>query len=158
MSDSPAQRTILNVLWLLFSGLWLALAYAIAGVICTLLVVTLPWGLAAFRLAGYMLWPFGRAPVPGPEPGPWYDPRNLLWLLVGGVWIIAIHTVLGILFVASLVAYLFAAHHLKMIPIVANPRHWTIERDTPAPEPAPYAPPQQDTPLPGFSPNRRPAP
>ncbi len=129
--DRPVLRALLNVLWLVFSGLWVALVYALAGVICCLLIVTLPWGQAAFRMAGYVLWPFGRAPVPGPEPGPWYDPRNLLWLLVGGIWVLALHVVLGVFFAATLVLFLAAAQHLKMVPIAVNPRHWTIESDLP---------------------------
>ena len=54
------MRFILNVLWLIFGGLLIALAYAVAGVICCILIVTIPFGIASFRIANYALWPFGR--------------------------------------------------------------------------------------------------
>ena len=59
------MKTLLNIIWLLFGGLWLALGYFAAGVVCCLLIVTIPWGLASFRIASYALWPFeiGRAHV-----------------------------------------------------------------------------------------------
>jgi uncharacterized membrane protein YccF (DUF307 family) len=62
-------RTLLNVIWLVLSGLWLAIGYAIAGVIMCILIVTIPFGLQAFKLAGYSLWPFGRTVVKRPEAG-----------------------------------------------------------------------------------------
>jgi uncharacterized membrane protein YccF (DUF307 family) len=64
------MRTVLNLIWLLFSGLWLAISYALAGLVLCLLIVTNPFGLACFRLAAFVLWPFGRAVVRKPEAGP----------------------------------------------------------------------------------------
>ena len=54
------MRTLLNVIWLLLCGIWLAIGYALAGVICCILIVTIPFGLASFRIADFTLWPFGR--------------------------------------------------------------------------------------------------
>ncbi len=54
------MRTLLNIIWFIFSGFWLWLAYVLAGIICCLLIITIPFGIAAFRIAGYVLWPFGR--------------------------------------------------------------------------------------------------
>ncbi|MBL1065527.1 YccF domain-containing protein [Streptomyces sp. 7-21] len=130
--DRPALRALLNGLWFVFSGLWLAVLYALAGVIACLLVVTFRWGLASFRLAAYVLWPMAYAPAPLPEDEagpPWYDPRNLLWLLAGGVWIILAHVVLGLVFAATLIAFFFASEHFKLLPVVVRPRAWTITRD-----------------------------
>ena len=58
------MRTVLNLLWLVLSGLWLAIGYVLAGVVLCLLIVTIPFGVACFRLAAFVLWPFGRAVVP----------------------------------------------------------------------------------------------
>ena len=63
------MRTLLNLIWLVLSGLWLAIGYAIAGMIMCILIVTIPFGLQAFKLAGYSLWPFGRTVVKRPEAG-----------------------------------------------------------------------------------------
>ena len=57
------MRTLLNIIWFVFGGLWLALGYALAGVVFCILIVTIPLGVASFRMAHYALWPFGRAVV-----------------------------------------------------------------------------------------------
>jgi uncharacterized membrane protein YccF (DUF307 family) len=67
-------RLVLNVLWLVLHGWALALAYLLAGVVACVLVVTIPFGIASFRLAGYAAWPFGRTTVRAPASG-----RHLLW-------------------------------------------------------------------------------
>ncbi|MBM3715365.1 MAG: hypothetical protein FJW64_06440, partial [Actinobacteria bacterium] len=54
------MRLILNVLWLVLSGFWLFIGYMVAGVVLCLLIVTIPWGIASFRIGAYALWPFGR--------------------------------------------------------------------------------------------------
>lgn len=64
------MRTILNVVWFVFAGFWLGVGYALAGVLACLLVVTIPFGIASFRLARHALWPFGRAVIPRAEPVP----------------------------------------------------------------------------------------
>ncbi|MGW5821321.1 YccF domain-containing protein, partial [Streptomyces noursei] len=62
------MKFILNILWLVLCGFWMALGYVLAGVICCILIVTIPFGIASFRIAGYALWPFGRTtPWEAPE-------------------------------------------------------------------------------------------
>ena len=70
------MRLILNIIWLIFGGLWLALGYLLAALICFVLIITIPFGFAALRIASYALWPFGRTIVekPGPRPGAWAQP------------------------------------------------------------------------------------
>ena len=65
------MRLILNIIWLIFGGLWLALGYLLAAIISFILIITIPFGFAALRIASYALWPFGRTIVekPGPRPG-----------------------------------------------------------------------------------------
>ncbi|MGW3233560.1 YccF domain-containing protein, partial [Kitasatospora sp. NPDC001095] len=65
-----AIRFILNVIWLVFCGIWMALGYLLAGIICCVLIITIPFGIASFRLAGFILWPFGRSAVERPDAGP----------------------------------------------------------------------------------------
>ena len=54
------MRILLNIIWLLLCGLWLSLGYLLAGVICCVLIITIPFGLASFRIADFTIWPFGR--------------------------------------------------------------------------------------------------
>ena len=60
------MRILLNIIWLIFGGVLLALGYAIAGIVCFILIITIPFGFAAFRMANYALWPFGRTTRPNP--------------------------------------------------------------------------------------------
>lgn len=64
------MRLILNVIWLVFGGLWLALGYLLASLVCFLLIITIPFGFAALRIASYALWPFGRRSSKSQPPGP----------------------------------------------------------------------------------------
>ena len=63
------MRTIGNILWFLLAGWWLALYYVLCGLLACVLIVTIPFGIAAFRLAGYSLWPFGRTVVAARDAG-----------------------------------------------------------------------------------------
>src|ERR1700728_1110189 len=88
-------RTLLNVLWLLLSGLWLALGYAVAGIVMCALIITIPFGVASFRLATFVLWPFGRTLVRRPDAGAPSTLANVLWFLLIGLWMAIAHLVLG---------------------------------------------------------------
>ena len=81
------MRFLLNVFWLVFGGLLLALGYALAGVICCILIVTIPFGIASFRMANYALWPFGRELVQRPTAGVASMVGNVIWLIVAGWWL-----------------------------------------------------------------------
>ncbi len=61
------MRAILNLLWFFLSGIWLAIGYALAGIMMCVLVITVPFGIASSRLAAYVLWPFGRTVVRRPD-------------------------------------------------------------------------------------------
>src|SRR3954471_3382760 len=58
-----SMKTLLNIIWLVLAGFWMALGYVAAGILCCVLIVTIPFGIASFRIAGYALWPFGRTVV-----------------------------------------------------------------------------------------------
>ena len=64
-----ALRLLLNLVWLVLAGVWMAIGYVIAGVVCCVLIVTIPWGIAAFRIAAFTLWPFGRVIERTPQAG-----------------------------------------------------------------------------------------
>ncbi|RFU19869.1 YccF domain-containing protein [Geodermatophilus marinus] len=128
-------RLLLNLVWLVLQGWILALAYAVAGLIACLLVVTIPFGIAAFRLASFVLWPFGRTTVPVPGAGVASAVGNLLWFLVAGWWLALIHIVAGIGFCLTIIGIPFGVASFKLAAVglfplgkrvveTAPPRDW----------------------------------
>ncbi len=116
------MRTLLNALWLVFgSGIALALAYGVAALICFALVVTIPFGVAALRLAGYSLWPFGRTLVAKPGAGLPSGVANVLWFLVAGWWLALAHVVAGVALCLTIVGIPFGIANFKLVPAALWP-------------------------------------
>ena len=115
------MRTIGNILWFILAGWWLALGYAVAGVIACILIITIPFGIAAFRIAGYVVWPFGRTVVRKPDAGFWSVIGNIIWIIVVG-WELAIgHLVAGVLLCITIIGIPFGIACFKMIPLALIP-------------------------------------
>ncbi|QSB16611.1 YccF domain-containing protein [Natronosporangium hydrolyticum] len=115
-------RLILNVLWLVFgSGIIFAIGYAIAGLICFLLVVTIPFGVAAFRLANYSLWPFGRTLVTDAGAGVPSGLANVLWVVLIGWWLALAHIVTAVLQFITIIGIPFGIANLKLVPVAFWP-------------------------------------
>lgn len=112
---------VLNVVWLVLAGLPLAAGYVLAGVVCCVLVVTIPWGIASFRIAGYVLWPFGRTVVDKPGAGLGSALGNLVWIVVAGVWLVIGHLTTAIALAVTIVGIPLAVANLKVIPVTLAP-------------------------------------
>ena len=112
---------ILNILWFFFCGLWLAIGYALAALICFVLIITIPFGIAALRIASFVIWPFGRTAVPREDAGTASFVGNLIWLLVAGIWLAIAHVVTSIAFAVTIIGIPFAWANLKLIPISLMP-------------------------------------
>lgn len=118
-------NVLLNVLWILTGGVWMALAWLIAGAIMAITIVGLPWTRAAFTNAAYALPPFGRmavsrAEVTGREDlgtGPLGTLGNLVWLLLAGWWLALGHIATAILLAVTIIGIPFAWAHLKLVPL-----------------------------------------
>jgi len=112
------MKTLLNIIWLVFGGFVLALGYFMAGIVCCLLIVTIPWGIASFRIASYTLWPFGRMVVDKPGSGGVFTLLgNVIWLLVAGIWIAIGHVVTAFAMAITIVGIPLAIGNLKLIPV-----------------------------------------
>jgi uncharacterized membrane protein YccF (DUF307 family) len=114
-------RVVLNIVWLVFGGVWLALGYALAGLICFILIVTIPWGVASFRIANYILWPFGRTVVSKPTSGVGSLLGNIIWILVAGIWLVIAHIVTAIAQALTIIGIPLAIANLKVIPVTLMP-------------------------------------
>jgi uncharacterized membrane protein YccF (DUF307 family) len=115
------MRTILNVIWLILCGWWLALGYALAGIICFILIITIPFGIAAFRIAGYALWPFGRTIEVRREAGVMSVIGNIIWVILFGWWLAIGHLIAGIEMLITIIGIPLAIAQFKLIPISLVP-------------------------------------
>ncbi len=115
------MRFLLNVVWLVFGGLFLALGYALAGLICFVLVITIPFGIAAFRMANYALWPFGRELVRRPSAGAASAAGNVVWFIVAGWWLALGHITTAIAQFVSIVGIPLGVANVKLVPVSLVP-------------------------------------
>ncbi len=115
------MRFILNVIWLLFGGFWLAIGYVVAGILACLLVVTIPVGIASFRMARYVLWPFGKAVVPSGGSAVVSGVANVVWFVIAGWWLALLHIATAITQSLTIIGLLNAVVGLKMIPVTCFP-------------------------------------
>jgi uncharacterized membrane protein YccF (DUF307 family) len=115
------MRLILNIVWLIFGGLWLALGYFLAGIVCFILIITIPFGLAAFRIGIYALWPFGSSVIdkPGARPGAMIG--NVIWLILFGIWLAIGHVITAVAMAITIIGIPLALANLKLIPVSLMP-------------------------------------
>ncbi|MEE1750217.1 YccF domain-containing protein [Streptomyces sp. NPDC059118] len=114
-------QLILNILWVVFCGFWMALGYLLAALVCFVLIVTIPFGIASLRIAGYVLWPFGRTTVERPDAGAPSCVGNVIWLVFAGWWLALGHLITSIPLFVSIIGIPFGWANLKMIPISLMP-------------------------------------
>ena len=115
------MRTLLNIIWLLLCGIWLALGYALAGIICCILTVTIPFGLASFRIADFSLWPFGRQLVKRSDAGVASIIGNIIWIIFAGWWLALAHIVTAVALAVTIIGIPLAVANLKLIPVSLVP-------------------------------------
>ena len=115
------MRLILNVVWLVLCGLWMALAYVLAGIVCCVLIITIPFGIACFRIAGYVIWPFGQQIAPRAGAGAGAMIGNILWILLFGWWLAIGHLVTGALLCLTIIGIPLGLANFKIIPISLMP-------------------------------------
>jgi len=115
------MRLILNIIWLVLCGFWMWLAYLLVGLIMCLLIVTIPFGIASFRIAAFALWPFGRTVVSRPDAGSPSFIGNVLWFVLAGVWLAIGHVITGVMLMITVIGIPLALANFKMIPISLAP-------------------------------------
>ena len=120
---------LLNILWIVFGGLWMAAAWVIAAVIMAITIIGIPWARAAFNIALYTLLPFGqkavsRAEYTGQEDigtGPLGMIGNIIWLLLAGWWLALGHLIFAILLAVTIIGIPFAWAHFKLAALALWP-------------------------------------
>ncbi|MFZ0041758.1 MAG: YccF domain-containing protein [Solirubrobacteraceae bacterium] len=115
------MRFLGNLIWFLLAGVWLFLAYLLAAILCFILIITIPFGVAALRIGVFALWPFGRAIVRPPTSGVGSTLGNVIWILIGGWYLALMHLVTGILLCVTIIGIPLGLGNFKLIPVSLTP-------------------------------------
>lgn len=115
------MRLILNLIWLVLAGLWLALLYVLVGILACILIITIPFGLASFRIGAFALWPFGRTIVRRPSAGAPSLIGNIIWIILFGWELALAHLTTGIALCLTIIGIPLGLANLKLIPVSLLP-------------------------------------
>jgi uncharacterized membrane protein YccF (DUF307 family) len=108
-------RFILNVIWLVLAGIWLAISYVIAAVLLAITIIGIPFAVQSFKLAGYALWPFGRALArTNTRHTGLRVVGNILWFLLAGWWLALEHVLVGVLLCITIIGIPLGVGSFKM--------------------------------------------
>lgn len=111
-----------NLIWLVFGGLVAAVGYIVGGFLLCLTIIGIPFGLQCFKIAGLVLWPFGRQVVStGSDMGCFSILFNIIWLLCGGLYTALVHLVFAALLFITIIGIPFARQHLKLLELSLMP-------------------------------------
>ena len=120
------MRLILNLIWLILCGWWMALAYVLAGIVCAILIITIPFAIASFRIASYAIWPFGRSVVVRREAGIGSIIGNIIWIVLFG-WGLALgHLASGVVMCLTIIGIPLGVASFKMARLALAPLGKTI--------------------------------
>jgi uncharacterized membrane protein YccF (DUF307 family) len=125
----PVMSLLLNLLWIIFGGLWMALAWVVAAVLMAITIIGLPWTRAALNIALYTLLPFGQRAVSRAEytgrddlgSGPLGVIGNLIWLVIAGWWLTLLHLMTAVLLAVTIIGLPFAWAHIKLAGLALWP-------------------------------------
>jgi len=114
-------RLLLNIIWFVLAGLWMAIGYAVAALVMFVLIITIPFGIASLRIAIYALWPFGRTIVRHPSHGIASTVGNVIWFLLAGWWLAIAHLLTGIALCLTIIGIPLGLANFKLIPVSLTP-------------------------------------
>jgi uncharacterized membrane protein YccF (DUF307 family) len=114
-------RILLNIIWFVLAGLWMAIGYAFAALVMFILIITIPFGIASLRIAIYALWPFGRTVVRRSDSGVASTIGNVIWIVLAGWWLALAHLVTGVLLCLTIIGIPLGLANFKLIPISLTP-------------------------------------
>ena len=115
------MKTLLTILWLVLSGFGLFLAYLVAGVLLCITIIGIPFGVPAFRIGVYALWPFGYSAVERRDAGAPSCVGNVLWLVLAGWWLALGHITTGIALCVTIIGIPLGIANFKLIPVSLMP-------------------------------------
>jgi len=133
-------KTIGNILWLLLAGIWQAIVYSLAGLLCCITIIGIPFGIQAFKLAGYVMWPFGRTLQESSGHRFSKGVMNVVWIIVGGLWLALAHLLLGIVLCLTIIGIPFGIKNFSMAKLALFPFDFSVVERGVDPAPAESGP------------------
>ncbi|HEY4397536.1 MAG TPA: YccF domain-containing protein [Acidimicrobiia bacterium] len=131
------MQTVGNILWLIFVGLWLAIGFVVAGIVMFILIITIPFGIQAFKMAGFALWPFGRhVEYTDRVTSPLQIIGNIIWIILAGLYLAVNCLVGGVILCITIIGIPFGIQSFKLIPVVLMPFGAVIVSDRATAAPA----------------------
>jgi uncharacterized membrane protein YccF (DUF307 family) len=115
------MRLLLNIIWFVLAGLWLAIGYALAALVCFILIITIPFGVAALRIGVFALWPFGRTVVRRADAGAGSTIGNIIWFVLCGWWLALAHLITGVALCLTIIGIPLGLANFKLIPVSLTP-------------------------------------
>ena len=115
------MRLVGNIIWFVLAGFWLFLGYSLSALLCFIFIVTIPFGVAALRIAFFAVWPFGRTVVPQAGKGVGSTIGNIIWFVLGGWYLALLHLVTGIVLCLTIVGIPLGLANFKLITVSLRP-------------------------------------
>ncbi len=112
----------MNILWLIFGGVFVCVEYILASVLMMLTIVGIPFGLQTLKLGLLALLPFGKEVYPIESSNGCLNLlMNVIWFFIGGIWIFLSHLGWGILLCISIIGIPFGLQHFKLAKLALSP-------------------------------------
>jgi uncharacterized membrane protein YccF (DUF307 family) len=115
------MRLLLNIIWFVLCGVWMFVAYAFAALICFILIITIPFGVASLRIGTFALWPFGKTVIRRADAGAGSGIGNILWFVLCGWWLAIGHLVTGLALCITVIGIPLGLANFKLIPVSLLP-------------------------------------
>ncbi len=115
------MRFLLNIIWLVLAGIWMAIAYGIAAIICFIFIITIPFGIVSLRIGLFALWPFGKTVVKRADAGAGSAIGNIIWFIFCGWWLAIGHLITGVLLCLTIIGIPLGLANFKLIPVSLLP-------------------------------------
>jgi uncharacterized membrane protein YccF (DUF307 family) len=114
-------RLVGNIIWFVLAGFWLFLGYSLAALLCFIFIVTIPFGVAALRIAFFAVWPFGRTVVPQAGKGVGSTIGNIIWFVLGGWYLAPLHIITGVVLCLTIIGIPLGLANFKLITVSLRP-------------------------------------
>src|SRR4051794_14479909 len=115
------MRLALNIIWFVLAGLWMAIGYAIAALICFILIITIPFGIASLRIGIFALWPFGKTVIKRADAGIASGIGNVIWFVFCGWWLALLHIISGAFLCLTIIGIPLGLANFKLIKVSLLP-------------------------------------